>query len=92
MNELRNNLKIKGVALKRINPKGMSLDEFIGSFDGLSHEWIEGIFTTEFRRFSLMNNDKKKWILLDGPIDYNWVENFNSILDDNRKISLPNGE
>ena len=39
-----------------------------------------------------MRSNKKKWILLDGPIDYMWVENLNSILDDNKKMSLPNGE
>jgi len=39
-----------------------------------------------------MKDNKRKWILLDGPIDYLWVENLNSILDDNRKMSLPNGD
>lgn len=29
---------------------------------------------------------------MDGPIDHYWVENLNSILDENRKMNLPNGE
>jgi len=39
-----------------------------------------------------MRDSTKKWLILDGPIDYMWVENLNSILDDNRRMSLPNGE
>lgn len=90
--EIRENLRTKGVIKRRMNPKGMTLEEMFGTYDALSHEWREGLFSQEFRSFANMTDDKKKWILLDGPIDYSWVENLNSILDDNRKMGLPNGE
>lgn len=75
-----------------MNPKSMDENELFGSFDNSQYEFKEGIFTKHFRDFARMTNDKTKWLLLDGPIDLNWVENLNSILDDNKKMSLPNGE
>lgn len=90
--EIRDNLRIKGVSARRLNPKGMTIDELFGTYDKESHEWHEGLFTQHYRDFSATRSDKKKWILLDGPIDFMWVENLNSILDDNKKMSLPNGE
>jgi len=92
LNAVRANLTIKGVQMRRMNPKGMTLDELFGSFDRESHEWREGLFTQQFREYASQKDDKKKWIKLDGPIDFMWVENLNSILDDNKKMSLPNGE
>ncbi|VEL16048.1 unnamed protein product, partial [Protopolystoma xenopodis] len=32
------------------------------------------------------------WIICDGDIDPEWVESLNSVLDDNRLLSLPSGE
>jgi len=92
LDAVRAKLTVKGVQMRRMNPKGMTSDELFGAFDSETHEWREGLFTEQYRAYADQQDDKKKWILLDGPIDFMWVENLNSILDDNKKMSLPNGE
>ncbi|GAB4813657.1 hypothetical protein N2152v2_000703 [Parachlorella kessleri] len=37
-------------------------------------------------------NNKKKWIILDGDLDANWIESMNSVMDDNRLLTLPSNE
>lgn len=78
-----------------IDPKGMAKDELYGKLDNTTMEWTDGIFTHILRQIveSRRGEDKKRhWIIFDGDVDPEWAENLNSVLDDNKVLTLPNGE
>lgn len=75
--------------------KVLSKEEIYGSLDSVTRDWTDGLFTLILRkiRANLRGElSKKIWIVFDGDIDPEWAENLNSVLDDNKILTLPNGE
>jgi dynein heavy chain 1 len=78
-----------------IDPKAISKDELYGKLDSTTAEWTDGVFTQILRR--VIDNHrgesaKRHWIIFDGDVDPEWAENLNSVLDDNKLLTLPSGE
>lgn len=75
-----------------INPLSLSNDEIYGSFNRLTNEWTDGVLSNVTRKVCSDELPDKKWILFDGPVDTLWIESMNSLLDDNKILTLLNGE
>jgi dynein heavy chain len=89
MSEIKGNPK-HGLTI--LNPKAVTDAQLYGKLDATTSEWVPGILAEIWKRVNNKTNKNTTWILCDGPVDAIWIESMNTVLDDNRMLTLANGE
>lgn len=76
----------------KLNPKSISEAELFGLNDVYTNTFTHGIVSKLITDALSVSNHIKKWFWFDGPVDAGWIENMNTVLDDNKMLCLPDGK
>ncbi|XP_060906749.1 dynein axonemal heavy chain 11 [Labrus mixtus] len=85
------NLKKKPV-WNDLNPKTVDRDELFGFIHPATREWKDGLLSSLMREQANISHKGPKWIVLDGDIDPMWIESLNTVMDDNKVLTLASNE
>jgi dynein heavy chain len=75
-----------------LNPKAITVDDLYGYMHPVTKEPFDGIISKMMRDYSRMESQQPKWIILDGDIDAEWIESMNTVMDDNKVLTLVSNE
>lgn len=80
-----------------VDPKACTGDELYGAMNARTKEWKDGILAVMMRDMSRNEGrykaaHKYKWVVLDGDVDAVWIESMNTVMDDNKTLTLVSQE
>jgi dynein heavy chain len=68
------------------------MDELYGIENADDGAWTDGLGSKIIRKMAKEESQRRHWCVFDGPVDAIWIENMNTVLDDNCTLCLSNGE
>jgi dynein heavy chain len=80
-----------------VDPKSVTSDELYGCMNTKTKEWKDGVMSVIMRdqnksQGKYKTTDKYKWVILDGDVDPEWIESLNTVMDDNKVLTLVSQE
>ena len=80
-----------------VDPKCVKNEELFGNMNPKTKEWKDGVLSTMMRDMSkcqgkFTDSQKYKWVILDGDVDPMWIESMNTVMDDNKMLTLVSQE
>jgi len=88
----------KTCVYETVNPKSVTGDELYG-YMTLAKDWKDGVLSIIMRGMAkniaeqgFHEHQSYKWVVLDGDIDAVWIESMNTVMDDNKVLTLVSNE
>jgi dynein heavy chain len=88
----------KTCVYETVNPKAVTGNELYG-YMTLAKDWKDGVISIIMRGMSKNFSEQGfhdyqtyKWVVLDGDIDAEWIESMNTVMDDNKVLTLVSNE
>lgn len=67
-------------------------DELFGIINSATREWRDGLISMIMREHANLKGNGPTWLVLDGDIDPMWIESLNTVMDDNKVLTLASNE
>jgi dynein heavy chain len=78
--------------INTLNPKSVTRNELYGYIHPATREWKDGLLSQIFRDLANIHTVKHEYLVLDGDIDAEWIESMNTVMDDNKTLTLASNE